>query len=94
VELGYDEAGLTEGLELKSQVGIGDAIADVQAAVDAVKDAGKVAVVGYCWGGYLAYLSGDKVGPGAILNCSGTTAIYRDRPSHLPPCIQAQSQVF
>jgi carboxymethylenebutenolidase len=54
VELGYDEAGLTEGLELKSQVGIGDAIADVQAAVDAVKDAGKVAVVGYCWGGYLA----------------------------------------
>jgi Dienelactone hydrolase family len=45
VELGYDEAGLTEGLELKSQVGIGDAIADVQAAVDAVKDAGKVAVV-------------------------------------------------
>jgi len=62
VELGYDEAGLTEGLELKSQVGTGDAIADIQAAVNAVKDAGKVAIVGYCWGGYLAYLSGNKVG--------------------------------
>lgn len=61
VELGYDEAGLTEGLELKSQVGTGDAIADIQAAVNAVKDAGKVAIVGYGWGGYLAYLSGNKV---------------------------------
>jgi carboxymethylenebutenolidase len=38
VELGYDEAGITEGLELKSQVGTGDAIADIQAAVNAVKE--------------------------------------------------------
>jgi carboxymethylenebutenolidase len=61
VELGYDEAGLTEGLQLKGQLGAGDAMADIQATVDAVKDAGKVAIVGYCWGGYLAYLSGNKV---------------------------------
>ena len=61
VVLGYDEAGLTEGLELKGQVGIGDAIADIQATFDSVKDAGKVAIVGYCWGGYLAYLASNKV---------------------------------
>ena len=62
VELGYDEAGLAEGLALKNQVDIADSIADIQATVDAVKDAGKVAIVGYCWGGYLAYLSANKVG--------------------------------
>lgn len=61
VELSYDEAGLTEGLELKSKVDITDALADIQATVDAVKDAGKVAIVGYCWGAYLAYLSGNRV---------------------------------
>jgi carboxymethylenebutenolidase len=61
VELGYDEAGLTEGLELKGQLDVGDTIADIQAAVDVVKDTGKTAVVGYCWGGYLAFLSSNKV---------------------------------
>jgi len=61
VELGYDEAGLAAGLDLKNQVETTDAIADIQAAVDAVKDTGKVAVVGYCWGGYLAYLAANKV---------------------------------
>jgi carboxymethylenebutenolidase len=61
VKLGYDEAGVTEGLELVSQVGRERALAEIQAAVEAVKDAGKVAVVGYSWGGYLAYASGNRV---------------------------------
>ena len=51
VELGYDEAGLAAGLDLKNQVETTD-----------VKDTGKVAIVGYCWGGYLAYLAANKVG--------------------------------
>ena len=62
VELGYDEAGLAVGLDLKNQVETTGAIADIQAAVDAVKDTGKVAIVGYCWGGYLAYLAANEVG--------------------------------
>ena len=61
VALAYDEAGVTEGAELMKQVGLEGPLADIQAAVDAVKSAGKVAVVGYCWGGYLAYLSGNHV---------------------------------
>lgn len=61
VELGYDEAGLNEGLEIKSQLDVEHILTDIQAAVDTVKDCGKVAVVGYCWGGYLAYLSANKV---------------------------------
>ncbi len=33
---------------------------DVQAAIDRVRGAGKVAVVGYCWGGTIAYLAAAK----------------------------------
>jgi carboxymethylenebutenolidase len=61
VELGYDEAALAEGTELAKQVDLDAALADIQAAVDAVKSAGKVAVVGYGLGGYLAYVSANRV---------------------------------
>ncbi|MCL2429050.1 MAG: dienelactone hydrolase family protein, partial [Alphaproteobacteria bacterium] len=37
------------------------ALADIQAAVDAVGSAGKVAIVGYCWGGYLAYRAANRL---------------------------------
>lgn len=61
VSLSYDEAAAAEGTELAKQVGVDDALTDIQAAVDAVKDSGKVAIVGYSWGGYLAYASSNRV---------------------------------
>lgn len=61
VALGYDEAAMNEGLQLMGQVGNEAPLADIQAAVEAVKSAGKVAVVGYCWGGYLAFRSANLV---------------------------------
>lgn len=61
VELSYDEAALDEGLGIKQQIEEATALADIQAAVDAVGSAGKVAIVGYCWGGYLAYRAASRV---------------------------------
>ena len=61
VRLGYDEASLSEGLDLTKRLEGDRAFTDIQAAVDAVKSAGKVAVVGYSWGGYLAYVSANRV---------------------------------
>lgn len=61
VELGYAESDLSAGLELMQQVGTNQSLNDIQATVDAVKDAGKVAIVGYCWGGYLAYRAANRV---------------------------------
>lgn len=61
VALGYDEGSLAEGVELTQQVGTERAIGDIQGAVDAVKSAGKVTVIGYGWGGYLAYLAANRV---------------------------------
>lgn len=61
VSLGYDDAAIAQGKELADQIGVDGAMSDIQATVDAVKDAGKVAIVGYSWGGYLAYASTNCV---------------------------------
>jgi carboxymethylenebutenolidase len=61
VELGYDEESVSTGMDLMKQVGADWPLGDIQAAVDSVKSAGKVAIVGYCWGGYLAYVSANRV---------------------------------
>jgi len=61
VSLGYDDAGVAAGLDLANELGRDRALVELQAAVDSVKDAGKVAIVGYDWGGYLAYAAGNKV---------------------------------
>lgn len=60
VDLGYDAAGLQAGIELMMKTSNEGAIADVNAAIDAVSHAGRVGMVGYCWGGRVAYLSGCK----------------------------------
>ena len=36
---------------------------DLKAAVGRVSDAGKVGVVGYCWGGTMAYLAAARLEP-------------------------------
>lgn len=61
VELDFDEASVAKGEDLVKQLDMKGAIADIQAAIEAVKDAGKVAIVGYGWGGGLAYHSGNYV---------------------------------
>ncbi len=61
VELGYDKASLSEGANLIRQVDSASVLGEIQATVDTVKDAGKVAVVGYGWGGYLAYTASNQI---------------------------------
>jgi carboxymethylenebutenolidase len=61
VELGYDDAGLAEGTGLVQQADVGACLADLQATVAALKDTGKVGIVGYAWGGFLAYLAANAV---------------------------------
>jgi carboxymethylenebutenolidase len=45
------------GLAIANAIDEPALVADLQAAVDAVASAGPVAVVGFCWGGALAYLA-------------------------------------
>jgi len=60
VDLGYDAAGLQAGIDLMMRATNEGAIADLNAAIDAVAHAGRVGMVGYCWGGRVTYLAGCR----------------------------------
>ena len=60
VELGYQPGDMAAGSTLKAAVEALPApgvLADIQAAVNHASKAGKVGVVGYCWGGLLTWRS-------------------------------------
>jgi carboxymethylenebutenolidase len=60
-EAGYDEAGMNAGRAARGKITTEPPLIDTQAAVDAAKSAGKVAVVGYCMGGSVAFLSATRL---------------------------------
>ena len=66
IELNYDGPGMEKGRTLVSALGFDRALASVQAAAQAVASAGKVGVVGYCWGGSIAYLAAIRLGLPAV----------------------------
>ena len=66
VELGYDQPGMQKGIALITALGFDRALASVQAAAQAVASAGKVGVVGFCWGGSIAYLASIRAGLPAV----------------------------
>jgi carboxymethylenebutenolidase len=60
VELGYEPADMQAGSALKAAVEALPApgvLQDVQAAIDHAAQAGKVGIVGFCWGGLLTWRS-------------------------------------
>jgi len=61
VDVGYDAASIAIGREVRGKIKDADMLADTQAAIDAVSGVGKVAVVGYCLGGTIAYLSATRL---------------------------------
>ena len=61
VDIGYTPADIAKGRELKGKTTIDAALRDVAAARDAVSSSGKVAVVGYCWGGYVAWMTASRL---------------------------------
>jgi carboxymethylenebutenolidase len=61
VELGYDPKSIGLGRDIRAKVSLDGTLADLQAAIDAVISAGKVGIVGYCWGGGLAFLAATRL---------------------------------
>jgi carboxymethylenebutenolidase len=60
VDIGYTEDDMKAGMALKAAVEALPApgvLADIQAAVKHAAQAGKVGIVGYCWGGWLSWRS-------------------------------------
>ncbi len=60
-EIGYSPEDIALGREFKAKATTDDALKDVASARDAVGDAGRVGVVGYCWGGFIAWMSACRL---------------------------------
>lgn len=57
----YNQETMTEGFGYMQKLKIDDALLDVRAAVEATSSAGKIGVVGFCFGGRMAWLSASRV---------------------------------
>lgn len=66
VVLDYGAADTERGRQLVARLGMDNALRTVAAARDRLSDFGSVAVVGYCWGGAVAYLSATRLGLPAV----------------------------
>ena len=61
-----------------------DAVADLNAAHDAIADAGKIAIIGFCWGGSLAWLSACRSDYAGAVSYYGS--MIPDLASERPRC--------
>ena len=89
VELGYDEPDLSRGRALRAELGWDGTIRDVMAAVEvlkpALKPAGKICIVGYCWGGSVAWVAACRLNlDGAVGYYGGQIIEFKDEKPGCP----------
>ena len=68
VELGYDPADIQKGIAMARQSNPADAVTDVAAALEYLrKRTKKCGVIGYCFGGTMAWLAATRLDPNAAV---------------------------
>jgi carboxymethylenebutenolidase len=60
-EAGYTQPEIAAGVEIMKKLDWAQAVADVAAAVEHGKSAGKVGLVGYCWGGAVVWAASARL---------------------------------
>jgi carboxymethylenebutenolidase len=87
VELGYEQNDMVRGVEIaRGKLKMEQTLQDLQAAIDDAKRFGKVGVVGYCFGGLMAWLSACELNgvSGAVSYYGGGVASQLDRKPRCP----------
>jgi carboxymethylenebutenolidase len=62
IELGYDEAGVARGRELVDKLGFDQVLSDLRSCERTLSAEGNIGVVGFCWGGTVAFLANTRLG--------------------------------
>jgi carboxymethylenebutenolidase len=57
IELGYSEADVQQGRGYRLQIPKEKTLLDLSACINVVRHSGRVSMLGYCWGGSLAYIA-------------------------------------
>jgi carboxymethylenebutenolidase len=86
VELGYTPADVARGRELRSQVPDAGTVADIEAAATALPAGAKKGIVGYCWGGTVAWYGATRTKSFAAANgwYGGGIAATKDEKPNCP----------
>ncbi|MEQ8333635.1 dienelactone hydrolase family protein [Nisaea sp.] len=83
IELGYEADDIEKGRDYKDRSKTDPALLDIAAARETAAAAGKVGVVGYCWGGLLAWLATtrlDGFAAGASYYGGGIGTVAEEKP--------------
>jgi carboxymethylenebutenolidase len=81
IQLGYGPEDRQEAIGTMQQLKTEDTLKDVGAAIAVVKNSGRVGVVGYCWGGRLAYLAAcDLPVSGAVVYYGKVVDLLEKKP--------------
>lgn len=84
VELTYDEAGTTKGRRLALEVGFERAVTAVASAAKITNLAGRIGVVGFCWGGTVAFLSATRLGLPSTVYYGGRSVPFLSETPRAP----------
>jgi carboxymethylenebutenolidase len=57
IELGYSEADVQQGRGYRLQIPKEKTLLDLSACINVIRHSGRVSILGYCWGGSLAYIA-------------------------------------
>jgi carboxymethylenebutenolidase len=78
IELERNPKNISRGKDLKENIGNKNPLLDIASTINIVKSAGNVAIIGYCWGGTLAWLSACQ-----IAGLSAAVSYHGDEVSEL-----------
>ncbi|HXO63934.1 MAG TPA: dienelactone hydrolase family protein [Steroidobacteraceae bacterium] len=84
IQLGYTPADTEQGVGYRRQIEPDTALKDIAASAAVVKHSGRTGVVGYCWGGALAYLAACQLPLACAVVYYGRVADYLDRRPRCP----------
>ncbi len=84
IELGYSPADMEQGVGYRLQIEDAKALLDIGAAVNVVRHAGRVALVGFCWGGQLTWIAAGALRVQAAVGYY-TSRIW-EKLDRLPTC--------
>ena len=82
--LGYGPKDVEQALGYRAQVPIEKALLDIAAAAAVVRHAGRLATVGFCWGGTLAWAAASSIPMAAAVCYYGSKMLQQS--SKLPTC--------
>ena len=71
LDVGYDEAGIARGRAARQRITYDGAMRDTAAAIAHLQRFGKVGIVGYCWGGNIAWLAACRLSVAAAVGYYG-----------------------